>query len=61
MRRSPGGEVTVAVQLRERPFLAVVADMVEGVVATNGLSGVEATRVRTALWEAITRSQELAA
>jgi len=53
VRRSPGGGVTVAVRLRDRPFAAVVSDMVEGVVVANRLSGTEATRVRTALWEAV--------
>ncbi len=61
IRRQKRGGVTVSVQLRDRPFVAVVADMVEGVVVTNGLSSVEATRVRTALWEAVTRAEELAA
>ncbi len=61
MRRSPGGDATVAIELRGRPFVAVVADMVEGVVAANGLAGVEATRARTALWEAVTAGSELAA
>ena len=37
LRRWPGGRVNVAVRLRERPFPAVVADMVEGVLAANGL------------------------
>ncbi len=54
LRRRPGGGVAVAVAIRDRPFAAVVADMVEGIVVANGLGGVEATRVRTALWEVIT-------
>lgn len=61
LRRSRTGATTVAVQLHDRPFVAVVADMVEGVVATNRLDGIEATRVRTALWEAVTQAQRLAA
>jgi len=47
----PGG-VVVAVAVRGRPFVDVVADMVEGVVVANGLQGVAATRVRTVLHEA---------
>jgi hypothetical protein len=31
--------------------------MVEGIVVVNGLAGVEATRVRTALWDAITEPE----
>jgi hypothetical protein len=60
MRRWPGGRVSVAVALRERPFAAVVADMVEGVVVANGLTGTEATRVRTALWAAVVADPDLA-
>ena len=52
LRFSRDGTPTVAVRLRGRPFGAVVADMVEGVVVSNRLEGAEATRVRTALWEA---------
>ena len=61
LRRSPGGRVSVAVRLRERPFAAVVADMVEGVVVANELDGTEATRVRTALWSAVVAEAEQAA
>jgi len=41
--------------------MAVVADMVEGIVVANELTGVEATRVRTALWEAVSGSEGQAA
>jgi hypothetical protein len=60
MRRWPGGRVSVAVALRERPFAAVVADMVEGVIVANRLDGTEATRVRTALWSAVVADPDLA-
>lgn len=53
LRRRADGGATVSVRLRQRPFAAVVADMVEGVVATNGLTGAAADRTRTALWSAI--------
>jgi hypothetical protein len=48
-----GAVPTVAVQLKGRPFGAVVADMVEGIVVANELDPSEATRARTALWEAV--------
>ncbi|MCZ7535228.1 MAG: hypothetical protein M5T61_04300 [Acidimicrobiia bacterium] len=51
VRRMPGG-VVVAVAVRGRPFVDVAADLVEGVVVANGLQGVAATRLRTALLEA---------
>ena len=47
-RRQTGGLVAVA--LRGRPFVAVLADMIEGVVVINRLKTPEADRVRTALW-----------
>ena len=53
LRRRPGGSAIVAVRLGDRPFVAVLADMVEGTVAANGLSGAEAARCRAALWEAL--------
>ncbi len=59
VRRGPA--VTVAVALRDRPWPAVVADMVEGVVATNRLTGVRADHVRAGLWRVATQVDELAA
>lgn len=53
LRRWSGGGATVSVEVRGRPFEAVVADMVEGVVVANRLDGADATRLRTALWEAV--------
>ncbi len=51
VRHRPGGQpAVVSVRLRSRPFAAVVADMVEGVVAANRLSGPQASRLRAALW-----------
>ncbi len=60
LRHRPGGGVSVAVTIRDRPFVAVVADMVEGIVVANHLDGIEATRVRTALWEAVTLHEPMA-
>ncbi len=54
VRRWPDGGATVSVEVVGRPHEAVVADMVEGIVVVNRLAGAEATRVRTALWEAVT-------
>ena len=52
LRRLGGGTI-VAVRVRGRPMAAVVADMIEGIVAANRLSGVEADRARAALWAAV--------
>jgi hypothetical protein len=59
VRRGPA--VTVAVALRDRPWAAVVADMVEGVVAANRLTGVRADHVRSGLWRVVGDIGELAA
>ena len=40
----------VAVRLADRPFTAVIGDMLEGVIRINGLDVPEADRVRTLLW-----------
>ena len=56
IRRLAGEDVAgtvagiVAVNVKDRPRAAVVADMIEGVVILNQLSAVEAARVRAALW-----------
>lgn len=57
LRRRPGGGV-VAVRVRERPWPAVLADMIEGVIAVNGLNPPAATRVRTELWEVVTNAND---
>jgi hypothetical protein len=59
VRRGPA--VTVAVALRDRPWPAVVADMVEGVVVANRLTGVRADRARSDLWQVATDAADLAA
>jgi hypothetical protein len=53
VQRGRSGWTTVSVRLEGRPLGAVVADMVEGVIVANRLEGAEATRARTALWEAL--------
>ena len=49
VRRREGGGV-VAVALRDRPFVAILGDMIEGVVVVNQLSAPDSDQVRTALW-----------
>jgi hypothetical protein len=52
IRRRPDGAV-VSVRLRERPWVAVLADMIEGVVVTNRLASPHADRLRAELWTAM--------
>ncbi|MEO5974805.1 MAG: hypothetical protein ABIQ38_06365 [Ilumatobacteraceae bacterium] len=58
IRRRPTGGV-VAVALRGRPFVAVLGDMIEGVVAINRLRSPDADRVRTSLWAVLSNSGQL--
>jgi hypothetical protein len=48
--RRQGEGVTVSVRLRGRPWAAVLADMIEGVVAANRLQPPHADRLRAELW-----------
>jgi len=52
LRRINNG-VVVSVLLRGRPFVAVLSDMIEGVVAANRLAGREAEIARTVLWQSV--------
>lgn len=49
--RRRGDGAIVSVRLRGRPWPAVLADMIEGVVVANGLLPPQADRLRTELWE----------
>jgi hypothetical protein len=51
IRRRVGGPV-VAVRVHGRPWPAVLADLVEGVVVANRLVGPRADELRAALWTA---------
>jgi hypothetical protein len=51
--RRRGRSVVVAVRVRGRPWVAVLGDLIEGIVVANSLGGAEADRVRARLWEVI--------
>lgn len=61
LRRRADGGATIAVVVRGRPWAAVVADMVEGVIVANGLTGAAADRARSKLWRALGGDQTAAA
>ena len=61
VRRRADGGATIAVVVRGRPWAAVVADMVEGVLVANGLTGVAADTARAALWRAVGGDHTVAA
>ncbi|HUF99262.1 MAG TPA: hypothetical protein VMM60_14115 [Ilumatobacter sp.] len=48
--RRRGEGVIVSVRLRGRPWAAVLADMIEGVVAANRLQAPHADRLRAEMW-----------
>jgi hypothetical protein len=59
-RRSDGGAM-IAVVVRGRPFEAVLADMIDGIVVANTLTGVAADRARASLWGVVACSPGQAA
>jgi len=52
LRRHPSG-ASVAVRVRDRPWVAVAADMIEGVIAVNELRPPQSDRLRGELWGAL--------
>lgn len=57
IRGSGTPSATVSVRVKGRPWLAVLADLVEGVVVTNRLTGASADRCRTELWSTIEQAR----
>ena len=45
--------VTVAVRIKGRPWVSVLADMIDGVIVANSLSGPTAGAARTVMWAAV--------
>lgn len=56
IRRRPNGTVVVAVRRVGRPLAAVQADVIEGVLAANGVVGERADQFRHAAWDRLTGS-----
>jgi hypothetical protein len=52
LRRYDKG-VVVSVQLKARPWMAVLGDMIEGVVVANLLQPPQSDRVRNELWQVV--------
>ena len=50
IRRRADGAI-VSVRLRGRPWVAVLSDMIEGVIVSNGLAAPDSDRLRGELWE----------
>jgi len=45
--------VTVAVRIKGRPWVSVLADMIDGVILSNSLSGPTAGAARAVMWAAV--------
>ena len=58
LRRRGDGAI-VSVRLRGRPWAAVLADMIEGVVVANHLAPPASDRLRTELWSACGESADV--
>ena len=52
VRRVANGAV-ISVQLKGRPWAAIVGDMIEGVIVTNRLPPPRSDRLRAELWQAL--------
>ncbi|MFV0525869.1 MAG: hypothetical protein ACK5RL_15385 [Acidimicrobiales bacterium] len=53
IRREPDGSATVSVALRDRPAVAVIGDMIDGIVVAAGRTGPEAGLTRDVLWRSV--------
>jgi hypothetical protein len=53
IRRRADGNATVAIRLTGRPFAAVQADVIDGVIAANDVDGRAADRFRRSAWAAL--------
>jgi hypothetical protein len=53
IRRRRSATAVVSVRLGDRPLAAVRADVIDGVVAANGLGGERADRFRRDAWTAL--------
>ena len=61
IRHRPDGQAVISVAFRGRPWNAVLADMIDGVLQVNELSGAAASRARDDLWATFSRADEAAA
>lgn len=61
IRHRPDRQAVVSVAFRGRPWNAVLADMIDGVLHVNELTGADASRARDDLWATFSRADEAAA
>jgi len=61
IRKRTDGQSVVAIAFRGRPWNAVLADMIDGVLHVNELAGADASRARDDLWETFSQTDQIAA
>jgi len=61
IRYRPDGQAVIAILFRNRPWNAVLADMIDGVLHINDLEGAEVSRARDDLWETFSERSTAAA
>lgn len=59
MRMTSTGHPVIAVLVAGRPFAAICADLIEGIVAVNDLDATRAMSVRRLLWNALVAAGEI--
>jgi hypothetical protein len=60
IRRAVAGAPVVAVAVQGRPAEEVIGDMIDGIVAANGLRGVQAEEARLALSRTVAATEQRA-
>jgi len=61
IRYRPDGQAVISIQFRNRPWNAVLADMIDGVLHLNELDGPAGSRARDDLWETFSHRASAAA
>ena len=61
IRQRADGTAVISVAFRSRPWNAVLADMIDGILHINDLSGADVSRARDDLWETFSAPAEAAA
>ena len=58
LRRNSDGSITIAVAIRGRLPVAVLADMIDGVVVANNLGGLFDSTLRDQIWSEVFASEK---
>lgn len=51
--RRPSGDIIVGVKLKDRPFAAVLADLIDAIIVVNEVAAADQGPVRRSLWAAL--------